>query len=143
MQPFVLGKENRERTVSAIVKMKRKLLGRRGDLILRRITTEYGCAEAGRLFDGQNQVTTGVRAENAKDVERYFCPTLVSMLTANWKPSGSSTLVCYRNPGSRTSLPSPLIFDCTSPGLMMTLLRRLDIYATCRTQRLFPVPMIA
>lgn len=47
-------RKNCEWTVDAIVKMKRKILGRRGDLLLRKITTEYGCAEAGRLFDGQN-----------------------------------------------------------------------------------------
>ncbi|RGB23766.1 hypothetical protein C1646_615155, partial [Rhizophagus diaphanus] len=34
-------RKNRNRTGSAIVKMKRKIMGRRGDLIIRKVSTEY------------------------------------------------------------------------------------------------------
>ncbi|CAI2182259.1 4637_t:CDS:10, partial [Funneliformis geosporum] len=46
-------RKNHKRTVPAVDK-KRKILGRRGDMIIRKITDEYGCAEAGRQFEGQN-----------------------------------------------------------------------------------------
>jgi hypothetical protein len=35
-----------------MVKMKRKAMGRRGDLILRKGSAEYGCAEAGAKDEG-------------------------------------------------------------------------------------------
>ncbi|GBC17688.2 hypothetical protein GLOIN_2v1741550 [Rhizophagus irregularis DAOM 181602=DAOM 197198] len=44
-------RKNRNRTGSAIVKMKRKIMGRRGDLIIRKVSTEYGCSEAGKSFE--------------------------------------------------------------------------------------------
>ncbi|CAI2193364.1 12094_t:CDS:10 [Funneliformis geosporum] len=47
-------RKNRNRTGSAIVKMKRKIMGRRGDLIIRKVSTEYGCSEAGKSFEGNN-----------------------------------------------------------------------------------------
>src|SRR3954447_17282217 len=47
-------RKNRNRTGSAIVKMKRKIMGRRGDLIIRKVSTEYGCSEAGKSFEGDN-----------------------------------------------------------------------------------------
>ncbi|EXX57491.1 hypothetical protein RirG_206680 [Rhizophagus irregularis DAOM 197198w] len=34
--------------------MKRKIMGRRGDLIIRKVSTEYGCSEAGKSFEGNN-----------------------------------------------------------------------------------------
>ncbi|CAG8698341.1 14789_t:CDS:10 [Funneliformis caledonium] len=47
-------RKNRNRTGSAIVKVKRKIMGRRGDLIIRKVSTEYGCSEAGKSFEGNN-----------------------------------------------------------------------------------------
>ncbi|CAG8689600.1 4515_t:CDS:2, partial [Ambispora leptoticha] len=35
-------------------KMKKKAMGRRGDLIIRKWHTEYGCGEAGKIFEGIN-----------------------------------------------------------------------------------------
>ncbi|KAG9287625.1 hypothetical protein G9A89_023975 [Geosiphon pyriformis] len=46
-------RKNEKRTVAALITLKRKMLGRRGDLIIRKISTEYGCAEAGKLFQGE------------------------------------------------------------------------------------------
>ncbi|CAB4407224.1 unnamed protein product [Rhizophagus irregularis] len=47
-------RKNKKRTVSALIKVKRKILGRRGDLIIRKISLEYGCSEAGMFYRGQN-----------------------------------------------------------------------------------------
>lgn len=47
-------RKNRNRVLSAITLTKRKAMGRRGDLIIRKICTEYGCSEAGKSFDGDN-----------------------------------------------------------------------------------------
>jgi len=47
-------RKNRNRTVDAVNSMPRKQMGRRGDLIIRRMSTEYGCGEAGRVFEGEN-----------------------------------------------------------------------------------------
>ncbi|RUP43198.1 hypothetical protein BC936DRAFT_137490, partial [Jimgerdemannia flammicorona] len=46
-------RKNGKRTVAALIMLKRKMLGRRSDLIIRKISMEYGCAEAGRLFEGE------------------------------------------------------------------------------------------
>jgi len=46
-------RKNGKRTVAALITLKRKMLGRRSDLIIRKISMEYGCAEAGRLFEGE------------------------------------------------------------------------------------------
>ncbi|CAI2191182.1 18557_t:CDS:2 [Funneliformis geosporum] len=48
-------RKNRNRIGSAIVKMKRKIMRRRGDLIIRKVSTEYGCSEAGKSFKGSNE----------------------------------------------------------------------------------------
>jgi len=34
--------------------MEKKIMGRRGDILIRRLNTEYGCGEAGKLYDGPN-----------------------------------------------------------------------------------------
>ncbi len=47
-------RKNKKRTVSALIKVKRKILGRKGDLIIRKISLEYGCSEAGMFYKGQN-----------------------------------------------------------------------------------------
>ncbi|KAG2175299.1 hypothetical protein INT44_007787, partial [Umbelopsis vinacea] len=47
-------RKNEERTSSSVIRMKRKIMGRRGDLLLQKGTAEYGCAEAGAKFDGPN-----------------------------------------------------------------------------------------
>ena len=47
-------RKNKKRTVSALIKVKRKILGRKGDLIIRKISLEYGCSEAGMFYRGQN-----------------------------------------------------------------------------------------
>ncbi|GAB5590549.1 hypothetical protein Unana1_05449 [Umbelopsis nana] len=46
-------RKNQDRVIPSMVKMKRKAMGRRGDLILRKGTAEYGCAEAGAKDEGQ------------------------------------------------------------------------------------------
>src|SRR5579862_3670076 len=46
--------KNRDRTVSGVLKMKKKTLGRRGDFLIRKFSTEYGCGEAGRLYEREN-----------------------------------------------------------------------------------------
>ncbi|RUS30220.1 hypothetical protein BC938DRAFT_479702 [Jimgerdemannia flammicorona] len=46
-------RKNGKRTVAALITLKRKMLGQRSDLIIRKISMEYGCAEAGRLFEGE------------------------------------------------------------------------------------------
>ncbi|CAG8793502.1 17518_t:CDS:10, partial [Cetraspora pellucida] len=47
-------RKNKKRTVSALIKIKRKILGRKGDLIIRKIFLEYGCSEAGMFYKGKN-----------------------------------------------------------------------------------------
>ncbi|GET03382.1 C2H2-type zinc finger transcription factor [Rhizophagus clarus] len=47
-------RKNKKRTVSALIKVKRKILGRKGDLIIRKIISEYGCSEAGIFYKGEN-----------------------------------------------------------------------------------------
>ncbi|CAG8681863.1 8217_t:CDS:10, partial [Racocetra persica] len=46
--------KNRKRTMSRIANMKRKVLGKRGNMIIRKIIAEFGCAEAGRQFESEN-----------------------------------------------------------------------------------------
>lgn len=41
-------RKNCDRTVPLVVDIKRKIVGRKGDMIIHRVTTEFGCAEAGR-----------------------------------------------------------------------------------------------
>jgi len=40
--------------VASTSSMKRKSMGRRGDLIIRKWHTKYGCGEAGKIFEGIN-----------------------------------------------------------------------------------------
>ncbi|CAG8617417.1 10997_t:CDS:10 [Paraglomus brasilianum] len=48
------GRRKRNRVVSTITPVERKIMGRCGDLIIQKVSTEYGCSEAGKLFDGDN-----------------------------------------------------------------------------------------
>jgi hypothetical protein len=61
-----------------MVKMKRKAMGRRGDLIFRKGTAEYGCAEAGAKDEGvwgtKKLVEKGVKAaKTLKDMLNHLC----------------------------------------------------------------------
>ncbi|CAG8547968.1 13436_t:CDS:2, partial [Funneliformis caledonium] len=47
-------RKNMNRMVSAIVSIKRKVMGRRADFLIRYISTEYACSEVGKIFDGEN-----------------------------------------------------------------------------------------
>ncbi|CAG8699543.1 15347_t:CDS:2, partial [Racocetra fulgida] len=47
-------RKNSQRVVASTDSMKRKAMGRRGDLIIRKWHTEYGCSEAGKIFEGIN-----------------------------------------------------------------------------------------
>ncbi|CAG8501792.1 11713_t:CDS:10 [Paraglomus brasilianum] len=47
-------RKNSQRTVPSTSPLKRKAMGRRGDLIIRKGHLEYGCSEAGKNFDGKN-----------------------------------------------------------------------------------------
>lgn len=73
-------RKNRERTVPGIVEMKRKALGRRGDMIIRKIKAEFGCAEAGRQFEGENGTKLlrerGLKMPKMmKDMFKHLCET--------------------------------------------------------------------
>ncbi|CAG8736377.1 10127_t:CDS:10, partial [Cetraspora pellucida] len=73
-------RKNRERTVPGIADMKRKALGRRGDMIIRKITAEFGCAEAGRQFEGENGTKLlherGLKMPKMlKDMFKHLCGT--------------------------------------------------------------------
>jgi hypothetical protein len=61
-----------------MVKMKRKAMGRRGDLILRKGSAEYGCAEAGAKDEGlggtKKLLEKGVKAaKTLKDMLNHLC----------------------------------------------------------------------
>jgi hypothetical protein len=45
-------RKNENRIISSVTKMKRKVMGRRGDLLLQKGIAEYGCAEAGAKYEG-------------------------------------------------------------------------------------------
>ncbi|CAG8642215.1 2268_t:CDS:2, partial [Ambispora gerdemannii] len=47
-------RKNAQRVLASTTSLKRKLMGRRGDLIIRKWHTEYGCSEAGKIFEGNN-----------------------------------------------------------------------------------------
>ncbi|KAG9289662.1 hypothetical protein G9A89_014397 [Geosiphon pyriformis] len=47
-------RKNLHRVAASTNPLKRKAMGRRGDLIIRKWHTEYGCCEAGKIFDGNN-----------------------------------------------------------------------------------------
>ncbi|CAG8661214.1 6334_t:CDS:10, partial [Ambispora gerdemannii] len=47
-------RKNSQRVVASTGSMKKKAMGRRGDLIIRKWHTEYGCGEAGKIFEGIN-----------------------------------------------------------------------------------------
>jgi hypothetical protein len=51
-------RKNERRILPSAMKIQRKQMGRRADLILRRDETEFGCGEAGRLFEGVNSTKT-------------------------------------------------------------------------------------
>jgi hypothetical protein len=59
-------RKNQDRVIPSMIKMKRKAMGRRGDLILSKGSVEYGCAEAGARDEGQwgtkKLLETGVKA---------------------------------------------------------------------------------
>ncbi|RIA90813.1 hypothetical protein C1645_693238, partial [Glomus cerebriforme] len=46
--------KNRDRSVSSVSSMPRKIMGRRGDLIIHCMYKEYGCGEVGNLYTGYN-----------------------------------------------------------------------------------------
>lgn len=46
-------RKNEDRVISSLVKIGRKAMGKRGDLILRKGRVEYGCAEAGARDEGE------------------------------------------------------------------------------------------
>ncbi|RIA79722.1 hypothetical protein C1645_47907 [Glomus cerebriforme] len=47
-------RRNSRRVVASTSPIKRRAMGRRGDLIIRKWHSEYGCSEAGKIFDGKN-----------------------------------------------------------------------------------------
>ncbi|CAG8585583.1 12542_t:CDS:10, partial [Cetraspora pellucida] len=47
-------RKNRNRRVASVDSIPRKIMGRRGDLIIRRMSMEYGCGEIGNLYVGYN-----------------------------------------------------------------------------------------
>ncbi|RHZ49759.1 hypothetical protein Glove_514g3 [Diversispora epigaea] len=47
-------RKNRKRIMPAVKDMKRKIIGRKGNMIICKITAKFGCAEAGRRFEEQN-----------------------------------------------------------------------------------------
>jgi len=47
-------RKNRNRNVASMSSTPRKAMGRRGDLIIRCMSREYGCGEAGNLYAGYN-----------------------------------------------------------------------------------------
>ncbi|RIB09127.1 hypothetical protein C2G38_1981756, partial [Gigaspora rosea] len=47
-------RKNSQRVVASIGLMKRKAMGRHGDLIIWKWHTEYVCSEAGKIFEGIN-----------------------------------------------------------------------------------------
>ncbi|CAI2193859.1 18317_t:CDS:2, partial [Funneliformis geosporum] len=47
-------RKNRDRKVPSVSSMPRKIMGRKGDLIIRCMYREYGCGEAGKLHTGYN-----------------------------------------------------------------------------------------
>ena len=53
-------------------------MGRRGDLIIRKVSTEYGCSEAGKSYEGNNGTKLlherGIKAPNMmKDMFYSLC----------------------------------------------------------------------
>jgi hypothetical protein len=51
-------RKNEGRFLPSTTKIQRKQMGRRADLILRRDETEFGCGEAGKMFEGINSTKT-------------------------------------------------------------------------------------
>jgi len=47
-------RKNEHRTIAAIDPLKRKYIGRRGDVLIRKRLTEYGCGEIGKIYEGTN-----------------------------------------------------------------------------------------
>ncbi|CAG8683274.1 1470_t:CDS:2, partial [Scutellospora calospora] len=47
-------RKNRDRNVPSVSSMPRKIMSRRGYLIIRSMYKEYGCGEAGKLYTGYN-----------------------------------------------------------------------------------------
>ncbi|CAG8661204.1 5965_t:CDS:2, partial [Funneliformis mosseae] len=64
----MVSKKNRERAVPEVIDMKRNAPGRRGDMIIRKITAEFGCAETDRKFEGK-------RPNMMKDMFNQLCET--------------------------------------------------------------------
>ncbi|RUS31704.1 hypothetical protein BC938DRAFT_477270 [Jimgerdemannia flammicorona] len=75
-------RKNQRRTISAITSLERKTMGRRGDLVIRKFLTEYGCAEAGKIFEGHGTKYLKERGKKTpkmmKDIFDYLC-ALVEM----------------------------------------------------------------
>ncbi|CAJ0641965.1 12991_t:CDS:2 [Entrophospora sp. SA101] len=47
-------RKNTHRTVPAVESLRRKSMGSRGDMLIRKGHKEYGCAEIGKFFEGEN-----------------------------------------------------------------------------------------
>jgi hypothetical protein len=90
-----------------MVKMKRKPIGRRGDLILRKGTAEYGCMEAGARDEGQwgtkKLLEKGIKAPKIlKDIFNYLCHVINNeessvrqLRTIGYIQSGTSLMLIY------------------------------------------------
>ncbi|CAG8561708.1 3704_t:CDS:2 [Dentiscutata erythropus] len=47
-------RRNNDRTIPSVVDIKRKIIDRKGDMLIHRVTIEFECAETGRWFEEQN-----------------------------------------------------------------------------------------
>ena len=74
-------RKNEDRITSSITTMKRKIMGKRGDLLLQKGMIEYGCAEAGAKCDGpkrskKKMLESGLKAvKMLKDMLKNLAPT--------------------------------------------------------------------
>ncbi|RIA81831.1 hypothetical protein C1645_789518 [Glomus cerebriforme] len=77
-------RKNRHRTSQGITRLKRKKLGRRSDLIIRKNKREYGCSEAGRYFKGVND--TKILKERGLKCPKVMKDMFVDLANAvEWK----------------------------------------------------------
>ncbi|KAJ2956142.1 hypothetical protein NQZ79_g7965 [Umbelopsis isabellina] len=67
-------RKNEDRVIASVSPMSRKVMGRRGDLLLLKGKAEYGCAEAGSKYDGpkasKKMIESGL-IENTQNVEKH------------------------------------------------------------------------
>ncbi|CAG8484948.1 10822_t:CDS:2 [Funneliformis caledonium] len=76
-------RKNRHRMSQGITRLKRKELGRRNDLIIRKNKREYGCSEAGRCFKGEND--TKILKERGLKCPKVMKDMFVDLAnTAEW-----------------------------------------------------------